>query len=270
MNNQLSATVERWAQFESHNYEVSNLGNCRNRKTGKLLKPEIKQNRNLTYCLSINGKPSFFVAKYIIFQSFYGKVPAGSYLRMKNGNKYDIALDNIELYTPVHVSYDRVVYVYLHGIDCADKTGNTVHYVFAKPVRMGSDGTVNGIFLNTNKNSEYALKQIRLADGTDKLFKVHRLMAAAFLSDYSASKVVNHIDHDHHNNNISNLECVNQEDNSIHAFNAPKRTRENLTYELRDENNEIYGMYKTFKDTAKAMELYLTGGAALTITSYPA
>lgn len=46
-----------------------------------------------------------------------------------------------------------------------------------------------------------------------KTAKIHRLVAQAYLPDYSESLTVNHIDYDKKNNNISNLEMLTNEDN---------------------------------------------------------
>lgn len=55
-----------------------------------------------------------------------------------------------------------------------------------------------------------------------KSFKVHRLVAGAFLD--GSGEQINHIDGDKHNNHYSNLEwCTNQE-NTIHAYRIGLKT----------------------------------------------
>ena len=55
---------------------------------------------------------------------------------------------------------------------------------------------------------------VRLAkDGQYKLFKVHRLIAAHFLPDYSEELSVNHKNHDRWDNRVENLEMLTLEEN---------------------------------------------------------
>jgi hypothetical protein len=53
-----------------------------------------------------------------------------------------------------------------------------------------------------------------------KPFRLHRLIAKMFLSDYSDDLQVNHIDGNKQNNNVSNLEMVTASQNVYHAWNV--------------------------------------------------
>ena len=55
-------------------------------------------------------------------------------------------------------------------------------------------------------------------DGKRKSFKVHRLVAIAFISNPDNKPEVNHIDGNKINNNIDNLEWVTSSENTIHAY----------------------------------------------------
>lgn len=54
-------------------------------------------------------------------------------------------------------------------------------------------------------------------------FLVHRLVAAAFIPNYSDLPQINHIDGDKANNNIDNLEWVTSQQNVQHAINTKLR-----------------------------------------------
>lgn len=54
-------------------------------------------------------------------------------------------------------------------------------------------------------------------NGEYKRFRVHVLMAKAFMNPEYAPFVVNHIDGDKHNNDLRNLEIIDQKANTHHA-----------------------------------------------------
>jgi len=74
-----------------------------------------------------------------------------------------------------------------------------------------------------------------------KYFKVHRLVAKAFLPLILNKNVVNHKDFDHFNNQLSNLEWCTQKENVKHAI-------------LHKRNKYYY-----YVDKEKAVELFKTG-----------
>ena len=86
-------------------------------------------------------------------------------------------------------------------------------------------------------NTSTGYKKIELCkDGKRKGFKVHRLVAIAFIPNPDNKPEVNHIDGNKINNNIDNLEWVTSSENTIHAY----ETGLNSNKKDLDEKKIIY------------------------------
>ena len=83
-------------------------------------------------------------------------------------------------------------------------------------------------------------------------FKVHRLVAEAFLTPVEDYNQVNHIDGDKTNNSLSNLEWVNNSQNQIHAiktglkkihFGRKAPRTEYTVFAISKKSNEIVAIF---------------------------
>lgn len=70
-----------------------------------------------------------------------------------------------------------------------------------------------------SRNRKYKVVS-RMADGKQKNYYVHRLIAEAFIPNPENKPHINHIDGDPGNNVIENLEWVTPKENTIHAINT--------------------------------------------------
>jgi hypothetical protein len=72
-----------------------------------------------------------------------------------------------------------------------------------------------------NYNNGTDRRMVILSDhGLPKTFATHRLVAQHFISNPNNYPVVNHINHDHHDNRAVNLEWCTQKQNIQHAIAA--------------------------------------------------
>ena len=60
-------------------------------------------------------------------------------------------------------------------------------------------------------------------NGKHKTFRVHRLVAKAFLPLIEGKTHVNHKNGNHYDNRVENLEWVTQEENNLHSYRTLKR-----------------------------------------------
>lgn len=100
--------------------------------------------------------------------------------------------------------------------------------VKVKPIKgypnyiVTSNGKVYNIKTNLEKSpgkdTKGYLKVDLYRSGRRRTFKIHRLVADAFLPEDPKRIDINHIDGNKHNNKLSNLERVTRSENMIHAY----------------------------------------------------
>lgn len=83
-------------------------------------------------------------------------------------------------------------------------------------IKPGST-TYPGRVLTPSRANRYAVV-ILTKDGASKLFKVHHLVAQAFLEPVPGKPYINHIDGYRYNNRKTNLEYCTHLENMIHAY----------------------------------------------------
>lgn len=97
----------------NENYEVSDLGNVRNKRTGRILKPEVVHNGYLRVTIS---KKRYRVHR-LVYETFVGPIPEGYQIDHINEKRQDNRLVNLQVLTqaenlqkahnkPVHVFYE--------------------------------------------------------------------------------------------------------------------------------------------------------------------
>ena len=119
--------------------------------------------------------------------------------------------------------------------------------------RIFEDGTIESNVRNKDKSKYYVMKQqnnngyktimLRSNEGKAEIFRVHRLVAMAFVENPNNYTIINHIDGVKNNNHFSNLEWCTYSMNNKHAFDT--KLKENKKSYTKDEEIEIIKLRKS-------------------------
>lgn len=93
---------EIWKDIKNYEdeYEVSNLGRVRNKKTKNILKIELTYNGYERVCLWKNGGKKKYRVHRLVYEAFIGEIPEGMQINHINEIKTDNRIENLNLMTP--------------------------------------------------------------------------------------------------------------------------------------------------------------------------
>ena len=84
-------------------------------------------------------------------------------------------------------------------------------------------------------------------------YRVHRAIAETFIPNPERKNTVNHIDGDHQNNRVDNLEWATNKEQSIHAAKVLKTNCGENSYNAQFTNNQVREMRKLFESGEKTV-----------------
>ena len=116
---------------------------------------------------------------------------------------------------------------------------------------IAKDGTILSLltdqYVKTSVDSNGYLKVMLWKDGHSQTHRVHRLVAEQFIPNPNNLPVINHIDGNKQNPNVSNLEWCTQQENVQHAHDTGLQTKTSNKSVVRGDGR----VYRSLTEAAK-------------------
>lgn len=225
------------------NYEISTLGQIRNKKTGKELKPNLRKNGGAAQITLCNNNQRRTAAIHILMGEVFLEIK-NQPIKHIDGDMWNNRLDNLTTETMLENNriaalqeQERKESIYQEIIIIDKQIQNLLvkKQELQKLLILDDHNTSDEIWRQINGFSRYEVSsfgRIRSNIGRSKILKpstspigylrytlisdtkekkgflIHRLVAQAFLSDWDENLTVDHIDKNPSNNNLTNLRML--------------------------------------------------------------
>lgn len=250
------------------NYEIYDDGRCFNVKTNKFLKGNIKNNGYKMYNLSINGEKKYYSVHRLVAMAFLENPEEKSYVNHKDGNKLNNNLSNLEWATPQEnrnhaitsqlsaTRSKQIKYFFDLPNEIWKKVNNT-NYSVSNLGRVRNDINNNLLGETEQANNTYKIITLRV-NGQSINYLLHRLVYYTFYPETNNNLIINHIDGNKKNNQLTNLEAVSSSENIVHSQQilGSKTVKHCFQYDL---NNNLIKEYKTMTEAAEAIKGQVSG-----------
>jgi hypothetical protein len=241
-------------------YQVSNLGKVRNktREEGEIAKSQ--EESGYLYVVLRKRQPDGS-KKYVresvhrlVAKAFLPNPENKKTVNHKNHVRNDNRLENLEWATYSEQNVHSKLELY------KDEYSNTSYQPEETPddvwrptdnvkFHVSNTGKIKNVVRNRMKTITVDGRGYCTVHMSNKVFYIHRLVAKAFVPNFSKDLVVNHIDGNKSNNHVSNLECVTQSQNIMHSYatNTYKNKKRTAVIQV-DVNETVVASYKSMAE----------------------
>ena len=228
-------------------YLISEDGRVYNLKTKRYLKGHLENTGYISVNLNIDNKKKNYALHRLVAQTFLENPDNLPIVNHKDGNKLNNNVDNLEWVTQsqnrVHAIETKISQLAkgkrekIEVINKKDwkRYGNTSYYV-SKDGRVWNSKT-KILLKQTPNSSGYIRYTLRI--NNSNISKQAHIMVIETWSDIKilSGQVINHIDGNKTNNDISNLEVVSKQENALHACYTLNK---NIKAVIRLSDNQEY------------------------------
>lgn len=204
------------------NYSVDTEGNVYNDKTGKIMKGTYARNEYHTVQLSIEGGLKTVMVHRLVAQAFLDKPEGKDIVDHIDRNKRNNHVDNLRWVTAEENNLNKGRTKTADALSERKKIPEEYSNFEWKTIpgkeeyMACKEGYIknksNKVLLGSERNGYYRVNLVKYGH-----ISVHRLIWETFNGPIPDDKVIDHIDGNRHNNNLSNLRCVSQSENMYNS-----------------------------------------------------
>lgn len=193
-----------------HSYNITRDGKIYQKYKNEFLKSFIRDGYN-EVLFSINCEKTrytqWFRVDWLVATNYLPNPNRYSFVKHKDGNNLNDCVDNLEWQEFCTNEPAKIIPCYNNKY-IVTNTGKVFNNFTGKEMKQRYILGYPHVALRVFKNGK----------SLQKLHKVHRLVADAFIPKTDGKNLVNHKDGIKNNNHVSNLEWVNHSENTIHAI----------------------------------------------------
>jgi hypothetical protein len=196
-----------------------------------------KTNNNYYIRLNVNNKKINYTIHTLVYKLFKGNINKDEYITYKDGNVHNFNINNLLIAnkknSKFQILFDENEWKYIIGYE--------KRYIINKKGEIKSLLTNKILENNYNKKFNESYLSVKLIDdnGIRNSYLVHTLVYITFIGQIEENMVIDHINTNKFDNNISNLRLITKSENSKNWI-RPKYIKNND--EILSENFINIGM----------------------------